>query len=292
LTLAPQRGHGFKIVLRVKICRIALHGSAQMLHRFLERAALGERRARCQCVSAESDRGRAPGGIPAMAASSWPREAYAIPRSLWTPAPRGRRREVGAATRGGRCRPRRGPVLPARVTRHTRGSGARDRDRGPRPRARAFRCRNMPGTTRRRGLKSTTEPGTDSPRLSSERTPNSCNRPIVGDRHDLSRRGGERLRRADEHADDLARRAEIEPGEVGRHRGALRQRGEQPVRIDLYPPVGADENQVGLRAREQHRLRKHSTNDLDHRQRRRRRHLVGREHWLTKPFGFRRVFAS
>src|SRR6266850_2094474 len=45
LTLAPQRGHGFKIVLRVKICRIALHGSAQMLHRFLERAALGERRA-------------------------------------------------------------------------------------------------------------------------------------------------------------------------------------------------------------------------------------------------------
>src|SRR5947208_8020903 len=63
---------------------------------------------------------------------------------------------------------------------------------------------------------------------------------------------------------DLARRAEVETPEVLEHGGTLGHRREQLIRIDRDPAVGADEDQIGLRARQQHRLREHVERSEEH----------------------------
>ena len=167
---------------------------------------------------------------------------------------------------------------PRRAPRDTPGRAARDTPAAP--------CTDATGlpSTKQRGhhsptpRRSTTEPGTTRPKFSSDRTPYSCSgrSSVTGS---MPRVASASVRDEPTNVPTISCGSprSTRSRSVAHRRRARERRGEA-IRIDLDALGGrADQHQVGFGAREQHRLRKDVDERPDHRQRRRRRHLVGRQ---------------
>ncbi len=212
-------------------CRaLALSGSsrtdsAQMLDRLVARAAVRERRAKVPVrlrrardpaeAPRETPRSPRPSGLCRRARC---RGCCARPpirergrRDTRCPPPRGRAARPGCAH---------APLRQATPCRH--GRAAPDTCRALR------RRRRLAADEARRA------PGRDLPQIDDRRRHGLAeieqrshavflDRPVVAHRRDVPRRLGQRLRRADERADDLAHGAEIQPLQVRLHRRRFRE---------------------------------------------------------------------
>jgi hypothetical protein len=117
--------------------------------------------------------------------------------------------------------------------------------------------------------------GTPPRRSRDEASPRTLERIVVGCGQRAAGCACERLRRAHERANDFGHGAEIETAEIREHVGRAVQSPSQAVRLDFDPRGGgADEQQLGLHAREQDGLRKHVDERTHHREARRCGDLV------------------